>query len=143
MRIGTPRQVRLPAVMVMLSLIGCSRAGRVPIQSYQSTQDYVTRAELTADPDAVYRAAIREVQERAARIKIVKRDDANRLLQITDGVQNASITATPSSGGKTEIVVVADVPENAEDAKKEEELSLRMIRFIANALKVRYKVLKQ
>ena len=100
----------LATIAVTFSALRCLLAVPVAIQYYQSTRDYVATAEVSTDADTVYRTAIKDAQARASTIKIVKRDDSARLLEITDGVQSASIKATPVSSGKTQIVVVADVP---------------------------------
>ena len=98
------------------------------------------RRDLGADADAVYRSAIKEAQARASTIKIVKRDDSGRLIEITDGLQTASIKAVPLSGGKTQVVVVADAPNSAGGRDKEQELALRIIRILADSLRVKYEI---
>lgn len=75
----------------------------------------------------------------------MKRDDSGRLLEITDGVQTASIKAVPLTNEKTEMVVVADVPKSAggKEREKEQELALRIIRSVADRLGVRYEITKK
>jgi hypothetical protein len=128
-------------VAVVLSAFGCLLAVPVAVHYYQSTREYVATAEVGMDADSVYRAAVKEAQTRASTIKIVKRDDSARLLEITDGVQTASIKAVPLSERRTEIVVVADVPKGSKE--KEQELALRIIRILADSLGVRYEITKK
>ena len=126
-----------------LSAMGCILAIPVAIMYYQSTREYVATAEVGVDADAVYRAAIKEAEARSSTIKITKRDDSGRLLEITDGVQTASLKAVSLNGQKTEIVVVADVAKSAGGKAKEEELALRIIRIVADSLNVRYEITKK
>ena len=70
-----------------LSAMGCILAVPVAIKYYQSTREYVATAEVGVDADAVYRAAIKEAEARSSTIKITRRDDSGRLLEITDGVR--------------------------------------------------------
>ena len=77
------------------------------------------------------------------RLKITKRDDSGRLLEITDGVQAASFKAVSLDGQRAEIVVVADVPKSGGGKAKEEELALRIIRIVVDSLGVRYEITKK
>jgi hypothetical protein len=126
-----------------LSTMGCFLAIPVAIKYYQSTREYVATAEVGVDADAVYRAAIKEAEARSSTIKITKRDDSGRLLEITDGVQAASFKAVPLASDRTEIVVVADVPKSAGGKKGEQELALRIINTVADSLGVKYEVTKK
>jgi hypothetical protein len=126
-----------------LSAMGCFLAIPVAIKYYQSTREYVATAEVGVDADAVYRAAIKEAEARSSTIKITKRDDSGRLLEITDGVQSASFKAVSLNGQKAEIVVVADVPKSGGGKAKEEELALRIIRIVADSLGARYEIAKK
>jgi hypothetical protein len=132
-------------IAVALSASGCLLAVPVAIQYYQSTREYVATAEVGVDAETVYRTSIKEAQARSATIKIVKRDDSGRLLEITDGVQTASIKAVALTNEKTEMVVVADVPKSAggREREKEQELALRIIRSVADRLGVRYEITKK
>ena len=126
-----------------LSAMGCFLAIPVAIMYYQSTREYVATAEVGVHADVVYRAAIKEAEARSSTIKITKRDDSGRLLEITDGVQTAALKAVSLNGQKTEIVVVADVPKSAGGKAKEEELALRIIRIVADSLGARYEIAKK
>ena len=126
-----------------LSAMGCILAVPVAIKYYQSTREYVATAEVGVDADAVYRAAIKEDEARSSTIKITRRDDSGRLLEITDGVQAASFKAVSLDGQRAEIVVVADIPKSAGGKAKEEELALRIIRIVADSLGVRYELTKK
>jgi hypothetical protein len=131
------------SVAVSFFAFGCLLAVPVAIQYYQSTRNYVATAEVGVDAETVYRRAIKEAQARSSTIKILKRDDSGRLLEITDGVQTASIKAVPLTNEKTEIVVVADVPESAGGREKEQELALRIIRILSDSLGVRYEIARK
>jgi hypothetical protein len=132
---------QLPGLMlvaVVLSASGCLLAVPVAINYYQSTREYVATAEVGKDAETVYRTAVKEAQARASTIRIVRRNDSGRLLEITDGVQTASIKAVSLSRERTEVVVVADVSKGGKE--KEQELALRIIRIVADSLGVRYEI---
>ncbi|MGH7833038.1 MAG: hypothetical protein ACREQK_05295 [Candidatus Binatia bacterium] len=131
----------LMLVMVVLSAFGCLLAVPVAVHYYQSTREYVATAEVAEDAQTVYRTAVKEAQARASTIRIVRRDDSGRLLEITDGVPTASIKAVSLSGERTEIVVVADGSKGGKE--KEQELALRIIRILADSLGVRYEITKK
>ncbi len=133
----------LMAFAVALFSFGCLLAVPVAIQYYQSTRNYVATAEVGVPAETVYRTAIKEAQARSKTIKIAKRDDSGRLLEITDGRQTASIKAVPLTNEKTQMVVVADVPESLGGREKEQELALRIIRILADSLRVRYEITKK
>lgn len=133
----------LISVAAALVAFGCLLAVPAAIQYYQSTRNYVATAEMGVPAETVYRTAIKEAQARSSTIKIVKRDDSGRLLEITDGKQNASIKAVPKTNDKTDVVVVADVPESAGGKEKEQELALRIIRILADRLGVKYEIVKK
>ena len=131
-------------VAVALSVTGCVLlAVPVAIKYYQSTREYVATAEVGVDAETVYRTAVKEAEARSPTVKIVKRDDSGRLLEITDGSQTASFKAVPLASDRTEIVVVADVPKSAGGKKGEQELALRIISIVADSLGVKYEVTKK
>ncbi|MGE5219638.1 MAG: hypothetical protein ACM3SP_21765 [Chloroflexota bacterium] len=130
-------------IALVFSTAGCLLAVPVAIQYYQSTREYVATAEVAVNAEAVYRAAVKEAGARSSTIRIVKQEDPGRLLEITDGVQTASIKAVPLASEKTELVVVADVPQSAGGRESEQELALRIIRIVADSLGVRYEVTKK
>jgi hypothetical protein len=68
--------------------------------------------------------AVKEAEARSPTVKIVKRDDSGRLLEITDGSQTASLKAVPLASDRTEIVVVADAPKAQVEKNGEQELAL-------------------
>ena len=142
--ISIRRFLRSMMVAVALSVTGCVLlAVPVAIKYYQSTREYVATAEIGMDAEAVYRTAVKEAQARSSTIKILKRDDSGRLLEITDGSQTASLKAVPLASDRTEIVVVADVPKSAGGKKAEQELALKIISIVADSLGVKYEVTKK
>ena len=130
-------------LVVALSAIGCFLAIPVAIMYYQSSREYVATAQVGVDAETVFRTAVKEAEARSPAVKIVKRDDSGRLLEITDGSQTASVKAVPLTSDKTEIVVVADVPKGAGGKKGEQELALRIISIVADSLGVRYEITKK
>ena len=75
----------------------------------------------------------------------MNRDDKKLLFEVTDGVQKASLQATPVNEEKTEVVVVANVPKPVEGGKElekelEKELSLRIVKVLCDGLGVKCSV---
>jgi hypothetical protein len=128
---------------VALSAIGCFLAIPVAIMYYQSSREYVATAQVDVDANTVFRTAVKEAEARSPAVKIVKRDDSGRLLEITDGSQTASVKAVPLTSDKSEIVVVADVPKGTGGKKGEQELALRIISIMADSLGVKYEITKK
>jgi hypothetical protein len=131
------------AVMVMLA---CIAAVPLVVKYAKSDKGYVSTVEVPAAADKVYQTAIRETEARP-HLKILKRDDTERFIEITDGVQKASVKATPISEEKTELVVVAQVPKTEEgkevERKREEELSLRVVNVLCDSLSVKCNIVEK
>lgn len=124
-------------VAVAAFLNSCVLAIPAVVHYYQSQSNYVASAEVRGSAEEIYRTAIKEAEARAPEIKIIKRDDAERKLEITDGVETASFLATQLSDEVSQIFVLAKSPEGA---KKEKELALRIIEVLCESLGVDYTV---
>ncbi len=134
------------AMLVVMSMFACIAAVPLIIHYAKSDKGYVSTVEVPASADKVYQTAIRETEARP-NLKILKRDDAERFIEITDGVQKASAKATPVGPEKTELVVVADIPKTDEskemEKKKGKELSLRVVNVLCDSLGVKCNVLEK
>jgi uncharacterized membrane protein YdfJ with MMPL/SSD domain len=139
---GLSRPVGILVVSVMaLSILGCVAAIPVAVVYYKDQQKYHATAEIPVLPDKVYAAAVSLAEEKE--LKIVKKDDANRIIVVTDGKQTASLSAKPLGDDKTEVAVVADIPEAKERKEEQKELAMRVIDKVCERLGVTYTVTKQ
>ena len=139
---GLSRNMGLLVVSAMvLSILGCVAAIPVAVVYYKDQQKYHATAEIPVLPDKVYAAAVSLAEEKE--LKIVKKDDANRIIVVTDGKQTASLSAKPLGDDKTEVAVVADIPEAKERKEEQKELAMRVIDKVCERLGVTYTVTKQ
>jgi hypothetical protein len=71
------------------------------------------------------------------RIKILKKEDSDRLIKVTDEIQTAQVKVLSKKEGGSKIIIKADVPSESkeEEAKKEEELALRIMKNLCEEAK--------
>jgi len=136
----------LVSMLALMLMLACIAAVPLVVKYAKSDKGYVSTVEVPASADKVYQTAIRETEARP-HLKILKRDDAERFIEITDGVQKASAKATPISPEKTELVVVAQVPKTEEgkevEREREVELSLRIVNVLCDGLGVKCNVVEK
>ena len=137
----------LMCMLAVIFMLACVVAAVPLIVKYaKSDKGYVSTVEVPASADKVYQTAIRETEARP-NLKILKKDDAERFIEITDGVQRASVKATPVSLEKTELVVVAQIPKTEEGKEvqrdREKELSLRVVNVLCDGLGVKCNVVEK
>jgi hypothetical protein len=136
----------LMSMLTVIVMFACIAAVPLIVKYAKSDKGYVSTVEVPATADKVYQTAIRETEARP-HLKILKRDDTERFIEITDGVQKASVKATPISEEKTELVVVAQVPKTEEgkevERKREEELSLRVVNVLCDSLSVKCNIVEK
>ena len=110
---------------------------------------YEAVAQLPVSAEKVYSAAVSSAEEKAPKIKIVKKEDEKMFLEVTDGIQTASVTVKKAAEeGKSEIIVLASVPkeegqEKEAKTEKEKELALRIVDFLCAKLEVECTVKKE
>jgi hypothetical protein len=131
----------LITVVTAMSFFACIAAIPIAIHYAKSKDGYVAEAEIPAPAEKVYRAAISLAEERAPAVKILKKDDAKLLLEVTDDIQKASFKAESISQEKTAVIVKADVPkvegkEKEYEKEREKELALRIIDNLCTKLNV-------
>jgi len=115
-----------------------------PVILYKASKGkgYEATAQMAVPADTVFAAAVSSAEEKAPKIKIVKKEDENMFLEVTDGVQTASVKVKKASEeGKSEITVLASVPkeegqEKEAKTEKEKELALRIVELLCNKLEV-------
>jgi hypothetical protein len=136
----------LMSMLAAISMAACIAAVPLVVMYAKSDKGYVSTVEVPAPADKVYQTAIRETEARP-QLKILKKDDAERFIEITDGVQKASVKATPISPEKTELVVVANVPKTEEgkevQIEREKEISLRIVNVLCDGLSVKCNVMEK
>ena len=120
------------------SVLGCIAAIPVAVIYYKDKQKYVATAELPAPAEKVYAAAVSLAEEKE--LKIVKQDAEKRLIEVTDGKQTASLSAKLLGADKTEIAVVADIPESKERKEEQKELAMRVIDKVCERLGITYTI---
>ena len=131
------------AVLSLLFLVtffaGCIAAIPVVIYYYQTDDSYVATADVKKNADEIWQATTRLADKRLAegRIKILKKEDSDRLIKVTDEIQTAEVKVISKEGGGSKIIVKADVPGESkeEELKKEEELALRIMKNLCDEAK--------
>ena len=113
----------LQASVLALGLGGCVAAIPLIIQHYSTPTEHIATAEVSANADKVYATVVREAEGAGPGMKIVKRDDAGRLIQINDGVQTATIKVIQEPDGETQIIVAA----TRVDRDAQQELSVHVL----------------
>jgi hypothetical protein len=126
---------------LFFSLCGCIAAIPVAVKYMKDKQQYSAKAELPAPAEKVYAAAVSLSEEKD--LKILKKDDAKLMIEVTDGKQTASLTAVSVGSEKTEITVTASIPEAQERKTEEKELALRVIDKVCERLGVTYTIVEQ
>ena len=138
----------LIAVVTAISFFACIAAIPIAIHYAKGKEGYVAEAEIPAPAEKVYGAAITLAEERAPVVKILKKDDAKFLLEVTDDIQKASFKAESISPEKTAVIVKADVPkvegkEKEYETEQEKELALRIINNVCAKLNVQCSVINK
>lgn len=130
-----------PAILVTaLFITSCVAAIPVAVKYVKSSSQTKAKAEIPLPAAKVYRTAVDLAKRKG--LRIVKREDEKLYLEITDGVQTASLSAVAAGNDKTEITVVATLPfqegeEKEQREEKEKELTLRVVDRLCERLAVR------
>jgi len=108
MRTEIHRSFRIAVLaLATLALSACVAAIPLVIQYYSTPTEQIATAEVAASADKVYATVVQEAEGAGPGMKIVRRDDANRLIEINDGVQTATIKVIQEPDGETQIIVAA------------------------------------
>jgi len=131
----------LITVVTTISFLACIAAIPIAIKYAKGKEGYVAEAEIPAPAEKVYRTAITLAEDRAPVVKILKKDDAKMMLEVTDDIQKASFKAEPINPEKTGVIIKADVPkvegkEKEYEKEQEKELALRILNKICTKLNV-------
>ncbi len=133
-------------LVTALFVVSCIAAIPVAIKYAKSANQTKARAEMPVPADKVYSTAVDLARERG--LQIVKQEDEKRYLEVTDGVQTASLKAEAAGNDKTEITVVANLPSQEGEEKeqrkaREKELTLRVVNRLCERLEVKCTITKE
>jgi O-acetyl-ADP-ribose deacetylase (regulator of RNase III) len=79
-----------------------------------------------------------------AKLEILKRDDTERLLEATDGIQTASVKIIPEGRRKSKLIITADLPKGEKkELDKAQELAARIMRFLCEEAKAECKLVEE
>ena len=145
------RMTILVASMVMASFtMGLVFLAPIAIYKYsKKDKGYEAIVQMPAAPEKVYSTAVSMAQEKAPDIKIVKKEDENMFLEVTDGVQTASVTVKKAAEeGKSDLTILATVPKEEGQEKevqknKEKELAHRIVYMMCTKLEVECTLTKE
>ncbi|MEN8753490.1 MAG: hypothetical protein AB1Z18_12050, partial [Desulfobacterales bacterium] len=90
------------------------------------------------------RLAERRAAEMEAKLEILKRDDTERLLEATDGIQTASVKVIPEGRRKSKLIITADLPKGEKkELDKAQELAARIMKFLCEEAKAECKLVEE
>ncbi|MDH4230455.1 MAG: hypothetical protein OEW04_00315 [Nitrospirota bacterium] len=142
--------ILLASVVLATSAMGLIFLAPIAAYKYmKKDKGYEATAEMPAPADKVFGAAVSIAEEKAPKIRIVKREDEDMFLEVTDGVQTASVKVEKGSEeGKSAITVMADLPkeegqEKEAEETKEKELALRIVNLLCTKLEVECTITKE
>ena len=132
--------------LLVIFFAGCIAA--IPVIYYYASDDsYVATADVKKNPDEIWQAVTQMADKRVSegRIKILKKEDSDRLIKVTDEIQTAEVKVISKEGGGSKIIVKADVPSESkeEELKKEEELALRIMKNLCEEAKANCKLVEK
>ena len=142
------------SVILMSVVLATSAVGMIflaPVIAYKklTNKGYEATAQMSATAEKVYSAAVSIAREKKQKIRIVKKEDENMFLEVTDGVQTASVKVKKAGDEEmSEITVTASVPkkegqEKEAKTEKEKELALRIVKLLCKKLEVECTVTKE
>jgi uncharacterized protein len=142
------------AMLLVSMVFAASAMGLIfmaPVIVYKAVKGkgYEATARMSAAPEKVYAAAVSSAEEKAPKIKIVKKEDENMFLEVTDGIQTASVKIKKADAeANSEIIVTASLPKEEGQKKeakteKEKELALRIGKNLCAKLQVQCTVNKE
>jgi hypothetical protein len=126
------RSVALTGVLVAaISLVACFAAIPVAIYYYKTSENYVAQADAKESASEIWAAVVRLAERRKAegKVKILEKDDTERKIRVTDGVQTAEAKIIPVGKRESKITIIADIPKAEKERKeKEQELAARIMK---------------
>lgn len=95
-----------------ISLLSCIAAIPVAVKYFEEQNQTKAKAEMPVAAEKVYRTALSMAEEK--NLQILKKEDEKFYLEVTDGVQTASLKAESAGNDKTEVTVTATLPSKEE-----------------------------
>ena len=138
-------RVTFLSVLLISFILGCVAAIPIAVYYYKSHQHYVAQADVRKNADDLWldvlRLAERRTAETEGKIEILKKNNTERLLEVTDGVQTASVKIIPDGRRKSKLVITADVPKGEEkELDKEKELAAQIMKRLCEEAKAECKL---
>ena len=136
------------SILSIIFFLGCVAAIPIAVYYYTTDNNYVATAEVRKNADDLWLATLQLVEKRAGegegKLKLLKRDDTERLLEATDGIQTASVKIIPDGRRKSKIIITADVPKGEKkELDKEQELAARIMKNLCEEAKAECKLVKE
>ena len=137
----------LSLLFLVVFFVGCIAAIPVVIYYYHTDDSYIATADAKKNEDEIWQATTRLAEKRLAegRIKILKKEDSDRLIKVTDEIQTAEVKVISKEGGGSRIIVKADVPSESkeEELKKEGELAISIMNNLCEEAKADCKLVEE
>lgn len=138
------RLVCFSLLLMVAFFVGCVAAIPIAVHYFKTDDNYVATANVDKNADEIWQAVGRlaDKGEAEGRLKIVKKDDPEKLLKVTDDVQTAEVKVNPEETGGAKIIVKADVPGESkeEEQEKEKELAIRIMNRLCAEVKADCKI---
>ena len=136
------------SILSVIFFLGCVAAIPIVVYYYNTDDNYVATAEVRKNADDLWLAVVRLVEKRAGegegKLKLLKRNDTERLLEATDGIQTGSIKIIPDGRRKSKIIITADVPKGEEkELDKEQELAALIMKNLCEEAKAECKLVEE
>lgn len=144
-------KLNMAALLSILSIIfflGCVAAIPIAVYYYTTDNNYVATAEVRKNADDLWLATLQLVEKRSGegegKLKLLKRDDTERLLEATDGIQTASVKIIADGRRKSKIIITADVPKGEKkELDKEQELAAQIMKNLCEEAKAECKLVEE
>ena len=141
-------KVAFVSILSVIFFLGCVAAIPVVVYYYSTDDNYIATAEARRNADdlwlAILRLAERRIEETEGKLKILERNDTERILELTDGYQSGSVKVIPTGRRKSKIVVVANLPKGEEkELEKEQELAARVMKALCEEAKAECKLVEE
>ena len=136
-------------LLAVIFFVGCIAAIPIAVYYYKGDDTFVATAEVRKNADDIWLALLRHAEKRAneseGRIKILKRDDTERLLKATPQVQTAEVKIIAEGRRKSKIIITADIPDESKkkELAKEQEFAARIMKGLCEEAKANCKLVEE
>ena len=120
-----------------LSMLSCIAAIPIIVMKVKEANETKLTAEMPAPPEKVFSIAVEMAEEK--NIQIIKKEEDKRYLEVTDGVQTASLKAEESGANNSKVTIIASIKTEEDKEKKkaeQQELAQRIMNRLCERLKV-------